>query len=215
MEKNDREQEKCKNTRTRLFSPNQKTFKQSQTRLHPPALPPAERSPRKSGRLRSWHRSRWPHLKGWKPFVNGGSWTCCQATAGLSALPWYPLLVNTVDRFWKAFPILWYSFGKAGEKQECLSCQPRQALAGKLVLCEHTACASFPVLMAHGQDLFHPVIHGFGKPAELLALLLPVRAKGKLLDPTSHARGSELGLLQLTLRGRPCQELQSLSWRRS
>lgn len=42
------------------------------------------------------------------------------------------------------------------------------------MLREHTACASFPVLVAHGQDLFHPVIHGFGKPAELLAFLLPV-----------------------------------------
>lgn len=83
------------------------------------------------------------------------------------------------------------------------------------MLCEHTACASFPVLMAHGQDLFHPVIHGFGKPAELLAFLLPVRPNGKLLDPTSDVRGAELGLLQLTLHGRPGQELQSLSWRRS
>lgn len=80
---------------------------------------------------------------------------------------------------------------------------------------EHTACASFPVLIAHGQDLLHPVVHGFGKPAELLASLLPVRPNGKLLDPTSDVGGSELGLLQLTLRGRPGQELQSLSWRRS
>lgn len=138
------------------------------------------------------------------------------------ALPWYPLLVKTVDRFWKAFPILWYSFGKAGEKQECLSCQSGQINeppAGKhswlLVLCEHTACASLPVLVAHGQDLFHPVIHGFGKPAELLAFLLPVTPNGKLMDPTADVTGFKLSLLQLTLRGRPGQELQSLSWRRS
>lgn len=31
------------------------------------------------------------------------------------------------------------------------------------------------MLVAHGEDLFHPVVHGFGKPAELLAFLLPVR----------------------------------------
>lgn len=28
-------------------------------------------------------------------------------------VPWYPLLVKTEERFWKALPILWYSFGKA------------------------------------------------------------------------------------------------------
>lgn len=28
-------------------------------------------------------------------------------------LPWYPLLVKTEERFWKALPILWYSFGSA------------------------------------------------------------------------------------------------------
>lgn len=28
-------------------------------------------------------------------------------------VPWYPLLMKTEERFWKALPILWYSFGKA------------------------------------------------------------------------------------------------------
>lgn len=49
-----------------------------------------------------------------------------------------------------------------------------------LVLCVHTACASFPVLVAHSEDLLHPVIHGFGKPAKLLTFLFPVtQQKGK------------------------------------
>lgn len=38
----------------------------------------------------------------------------------------------------------------------------------------HTARASFPVLVAHGEDLLHPVVHGFGKPAKLLTSLFPV-----------------------------------------
>lgn len=38
------------------------------------------------------------------------------------AAPWYPLLVKTEERFWKALPILWYSFGKAvkGETRDAL-----------------------------------------------------------------------------------------------
>lgn len=40
--------------------------------------------------------------------------------------------------------------------------------------CVHTACASFPVLVADSEDFLHTVIHGFGKPAELLTFLLPV-----------------------------------------
>lgn len=32
-----------------------------------------------------------------------------------TVVPWYPLLVKTEERFWKALPILWYSFGKAVE----------------------------------------------------------------------------------------------------
>lgn len=85
-----------------------------------------------------------------------------------------------------------------------------------LVLRQHTACASFPVLVAHGEDLLHPVIHGFGKPAELLAFLLPVgTTKGEPSDLTSEVTGSELASLQLTLRGCPGLELRSLSWRRS
>lgn len=28
-------------------------------------------------------------------------------------VPSYPLLLNTEDRFWKALPIRWYSFGRA------------------------------------------------------------------------------------------------------
>lgn len=32
-----------------------------------------------------------------------------------TVLPWYPLLVKTDERFWKALPILWYSFGNAVE----------------------------------------------------------------------------------------------------
>lgn len=87
--------------------------------------------------------------------------------------------MKTVERFWKAFPILWYSFGKAEEDQEgMMNVKAFQPLSGErwlaLVLCVHTACASFPVLLAHGEDLLHPIIHGFGKPAELLTLLFPV-----------------------------------------
>lgn len=48
------------------------------------------------------------------------------------------------------------------------------------VLGVHTACASFPMLVTHGKDLLHPVIHGFGKPAKLLTFLFPVTPqKGK------------------------------------
>lgn len=37
-----------------------------------------------------------------------------------------------------------------------------------------TACTSLPVLIAHCEDFLYPVIHGFGKLAELLAFLFPV-----------------------------------------
>lgn len=45
------------------------------------------------------------------------------------------------------------------------------------VLCLRTACTSLPVLVAHCEDFFHFVIHGFGKLAELLTFLFPVKAR--------------------------------------
>lgn len=66
---------------------------------------------------------------------------------------------------------------KAEMKNICLggerSRSGKQPLA--LVWRARTARASLPVLVAHGEDLLHPVVHGFGKPAELLTLLIPVR----------------------------------------
>lgn len=46
-------------------------------------------------------------------------------------------------------------------------------------VCARTACASLPVLVAHCEDFLHPVIHGFGEPAELLAFLLPAVTRTK------------------------------------
>lgn len=40
--------------------------------------------------------------------------------------------------------------------------------------CVRTASASLPVLVADSEDLLYAVVHGFGKPAELLTLLFPV-----------------------------------------
>ena len=42
-------------------------------------------------------------------------------------------------------------------------------------VCARTSCASLPVLLSHGEDLLHPVVHRFSKPAELVALLLPAQ----------------------------------------
>lgn len=47
-------------------------------------------------------------------------------------------------------------------------------------VCARTACASLPVLVAHGENLLHAVVHGFGEAAELLALLIAAQ-------PHTHA----------------------------
>lgn len=53
-------------------------------------------------------------------------------------------------------------------------------VCGKNV-CVRTARASLPVLVADSEDLLHAVVHGFGKPAELLTLLFPVKTTGGLI----------------------------------
>lgn len=57
------------------------------------------------------------------------------------------------------------NYGTGGEGLGCVWCSE--------CVCARTACASLPVLVAHCEDFLHPVIHGFGEPAELLAFLLP------------------------------------------
>ena len=90
-------------------------------------------------------------------------------------------------------------------------------------VCARTSCASLPVLLSHGEDLLHPVVHRFSKPAELVALLLPaqthththtfVRPPSSTPPPGPLLTAWEPSLL--TLRWGPGQGPRALWWRRS
>lgn len=50
----------------------------------------------------------------------------------------------------------------------------KKSRCGLYGVCIRTPCTSLPVFVSHRENFLHTIIHGFGKPAELLTLLFPV-----------------------------------------
>lgn len=60
------------------------------------------------------------------------------------------------------------------QSKRCGLCVVKHLFSFSGVCCVRTACTSLPVLVTHCEDFLYPVIHGFGKSAELLTFLFPV-----------------------------------------